>query len=746
MYITTGILCIGLNQRIHSQATGVDTVWFSLNNDFSKNGGEGCYYLANQHETKANLPEKKVKKQEWAIHGDINYDYTFRSLTNNPLQETNIHRHTVRLNFNVQGPVPFQGSLAISAGNSVYYPRLFNLSLNYNRQQWLNNLKNQYVKHLVNSLPGEKGLPFLADSMKGIENTIYQYQQIVQSPDYQFKVQKGKEIILNEALKMLNQRLNVRDSLELKKDIENYLTSGINKPATVKDIKPVQNEILNWVKQSLIQLKQDRNILDSMVAKRKAMANKYKGLQQSINDTVRMVNQAFNQMTNSSELAGQYMDSAQHKIAKVLNKFERINIGRSEVNYSRLSVFNWPITGINIATSSKHTFELAVGMANYRQRNFLLSEQNGRIPSQPTLAGRYLMIVKPQYTISYTAYWGSMLLNYQGVSQPKQIPVYGNGLQLNVYPIKNQKIEFEFVKSNVNELRSLPGTGIKTSGELFNFGIRENEAIRFQYTGAFPAIKARADGEYTKSGSNFLSLGLYPGEAKRETYRANFQKHFWDKKLDVKLGLRKNSFTYPYIQQLTANNILYQGLVTFRMAKLPVITVGYFPSSQLVAMPDSNLAEMNLQTIIASASYQLVKPKLTHLFLLTGSMLKTKVVDAAATAGVLNNFMSIQYFGMGKKWKVESMMLYNRLKLQSLVTYGLGGGLKQGKGWEEAVLIKYHVNNVGSSQVGYRILLRSKQFSFGQLMLEGERQMLPYYSASKFVPVISGHAVLVVKF
>ncbi len=748
-----GALCLFLNIDIQAQVSNGDTIWLSPENPFSKNGGEPCFYLYNgingTEFKKLPLPKKK----SWILHGDLVYDYTYRSLSNNIVQEEDIHRHMIRLNYRIEGAIPLQGTIAMSAGNSIYYPRLFSFSLNYNRQQWLNSIKDKRLQALETELPDVSGITNKADSIAFLNKGIQSYQQMMLSPDYHYKIQQGKETILNNALQKIEGRLSEQDSLKLLNRLLELLSSGnLKEKDSSFSRTPINGEILDLVRTALHLLKKDKYIIDSLQQQKSEIVKRYNSSKRMVSDSIRNVSAAINQaMKNSTQKGNGYikemLPDRNKKIARFLNTFEQIQIGRSEVNLSQLTVFNWPITGLNVTTAGKHTFEIAAGISNYRQRNFLFPQTNGTMKGQPTITGRYKLIANPLYELSYTVYMGSMMLNYQAVQNPKTIPVVGNGFQLNFLPFKNQKLEIEFVKSNVNEMRTLPGTNLKAKGEIFNFSIRDNEAFNIQYTGVFPGLKANIDGAYSKSGSSFLSLGIYPGEAVKESFRANLQKRFFENKINVRMGIRKNAFTYPYLQHLSANNILYQAMATVRLKNWPIVTLGYFPSTQLVAMPDSNIAEINFQTFISSASYQIIKPSFTHSFQLSGTFLQTKQLDTISATGIMNNFIGFNYNGnRGNKWHFEGMLMYNQLKGNTLVTYGVGSGIKLGKGWEQSFIIKYHNGSVVGNQWGYKVILRSMKFQFGQFSLEGERQMLPFYSQNKFVPVMMGHAVFMLKF
>jgi hypothetical protein len=749
------IIAIGLfaqsYQVLCAQSVSNDTVWFAYPSIYSKNGGEACFFTtdANPEIYVENVIDKK--KPVWKVQGEILYDYMYRSLTNNPLQEEDVYRHMVQVNYKIAGPVPLQGSLSYSTSNSVYYPDLFNATINYSRAALLKDLKDKYMTGFEQQLPVLTGLTAIADSMASLDNSIQQYQRSVQGADYQYHLQKGKEIIFNEALQMINNTLSKRDSMRFRNDLETVVLGGTPKVNRAYDSSGTEMKILNWVALALTKLKEERKELESLMDKRKSMASRFNSTQKIIKDTLQKMNKAFansKDITNrqAAALMDKYLDTGRNKLVRFLSKFDRISIGRSEVNYSMLTVNAWPITGINVATATRPKIEFAAGLSNYRQRNFLIGERGTRVPSLPSMAFRFHFLSTPAYSFSYTSYAGSILLHSQNVSNLRKLPVYGNGLQFNLHPLLNHRLEVEFVKSNLNEQRALPATGLKTSGGLFNFGIRENEGIRLKYAGHFTGTKLKAEGEYSRLGSNFLSLGIYPGEAVRESYKANVHKLFFKDKIDLKLGVRKNSFTYPYLQQLTANNVLYQGLITLKIPKLPIVTVGYFPATQLVAMPDSNLAEVNFQTLIATATYQLVKPSFTHLFLLSGSKLRSGLPHSgSAMAAVNNNFLLIQYHAMRTKWNAETQLVYNNMNNKTLLTYGAGGGIKHGKGWHESAMIKYHVNNTLGNELGYRITVRSRPFSFGHFVLEAERQMLPYYMGESFIPVVAGHAMLVVK-
>jgi len=67
---------------------------------------------------------------------------------------------------------------------------------------------------------------------------------------------------------------------------------------------------------------------------------------------------------------------------------------------------------------------------------------------------------------------------------------------------------------------------------------------------------------------------------------------FFKKKLDVTASVRKNDFTNPYIDQVFYTNTVFQSIqASLRIKKLPVLSLGYYPSSQLIKLGDEQYLE-----------------------------------------------------------------------------------------------------------------------------------------------------------
>jgi hypothetical protein len=77
------------------------------------------------------------------VHGNVLYNFSYRSFIDTPFSETNLMQHLVQtnLNFLVKGKYPLRMTLSNRSSNSPYFKNATDVNVEFNQYQLLNNIK-----------------------------------------------------------------------------------------------------------------------------------------------------------------------------------------------------------------------------------------------------------------------------------------------------------------------------------------------------------------------------------------------------------------------------------------------------------------------------------------------------------------------------------------------------------------------------------------------------------------------------
>jgi hypothetical protein len=79
---------------------------------------------------------------------------------------------------------------------------------------------------------------------------------------------------------------------------------------------------------------------------------------------------------------------------------------------------------------------------------------------------------------------------------------------------------------------------------------------------------------------------------------------FFKQRLMVSGAVKKNEFTTQYQQTDYHSNTIFKSIqATLRIRKWPVVTIGYFPSSQLTKLNDNSYMENTFYTLVGTVSH-----------------------------------------------------------------------------------------------------------------------------------------------
>lgn len=372
------------------------------------------------------------------------------------------------------------------------------------------------------------------------------------------------------------------------------------------------------------------------------------------------------------------MSSSMPKGWRALMAVKNVGIGRSWVDYSELTIKNISLTGAHAELNPGNLYVAAgAGQIDARYRDFVVANRK-RMPGQSLHFARLGWGKKEGNNIIFTYYSGKRaLVNFltdsaAAASTPRN-KVIGLSVESQLRLNENHGIILEIARSSFSPTVS-PGREPAPGKQIFNVNDRSNEAYAIRWRSYFPRTYTTVDAFYRKSGERFQSFNLQPVNSEQESYAVKLKQLFWKKQLQVEAGLRKNDFSNPWLNPGLQSKTVFKSLMaTVRVPKYPVLTAGYYPSSQLTLMDNQVLVENQYNTLTGVLSYA---------YRLKGTGMATNVSylrfynQPGDTSFIYYNATS---------WSVNHSFFLRNLQLQSGFSYAGQQGLKVTT-WEQSVM------------------------------------------------------------
>lgn len=464
-----------------------------------------------------------------------------------------------------------------------------------------------------------------------------------------------------------------------------------------------------------------------------------------VNDSVYAIKAKVASLKNGRHLddlikkAGINKDSIS-KMQRILMSVDRFNIGRSVLDYSELTVRNISITGIDVAVTPGPYIAVATGYLDYRYRDFIF--RNTAMPKQFAYMGRLGLTGNKERGIFLTGYSASRdILNVAGTTAAsRRFRTSGYSVQ-GIWSVGKQNVfTFELAKSNVPGYRPSLTNATKQDGHMLDFDMRSNEAYYLGYVGTIDYTKTRIKASYKRLGADFQSLSAYSYHSVQNGYSVTIDQPLLKKMLMLRAGIRKNEFTYPYLQSLSSNAVFKTAQLTFRKPKWPMLMAGYYPATQIVVMPDKEASEITYHTLSATSSYQYKIAGLNNSSMLLYSRFFNRSTDTSfvyfnATYLSYQHFIWLNPFTLQAGYSQTTQTLVGIKTLKATLTWNhrkgitLTGGLKYNRiageenGWGGNARMVLPVKQLGVFQLGY------------------DRSYLPAWQNKKLVAVDMGKLI-----
>jgi hypothetical protein len=682
---------------------------------------------------KKTVPAEPVKPQRipfLQVHGNIMYNVNYYSNIDTPYNEQDIYQHTVQtyLDVTVKGKYPMRVYLTNRFTNSKLFRNFSDLNFNYNNTQFTQKIKMQVREKFLASLPSPK----VPDSLKTeLDATIQKLRLLdgwIKNPGLLQKLVEAKEKAMRDSLRNLAKipdtslKLPVVDSVLARIGID---TSNI--------------EAL-YVKR--------RQQADSLRARVVTLQQKVKAAkgqsQESINKICREIEQAkspakLKQLMDENHIG----DTILPKGYKTLMSIRSFGVGRSVVNYSELSAKNISVNGIQAEYNPDAYYALATGRVDYRFRDFIVKG--------PKQAGQYLTVLrygrglKDGNNIIFTWFGGRRQLYNAGTvdSQQVQTPssaLMGFTLEGTYRLTKNIMLIAEVAKSSYPVYAKDSADKSSLPSQMLEMSNRHNEAYSLKADAFFPKTQTTVKGTFKRLGANFQSFSTFTDGSEQTAWSANVQQLFFKRQLTLNLGANTNDFSNPFIgSQYKSTTVFKSVQATLRKNRWPIVSVGYFPSSQITKLGDGLYQENLFYTLTGNVTHCYK----VHQVMMNSALVYTQFYNRSTDSGFV--YFNTRNLLLSQSAFIQQLILqanasgafnleYKLYTLEGKALYNINKYISIGGG------VKYNYQTeFNIKQLGYSAETSVQIPKVGQIQFSAEKGFIPGMN-KQLVPNNTGRA------
>ncbi|MBS1663440.1 MAG: hypothetical protein JST68_20525 [Bacteroidetes bacterium] len=627
-------------------------------------GMEAVYYrLGEVQRADAGRRSKKSGGEDHSlvkVHGNVTYDLNYWSRIDTPFAEQNVYQHTVQtyLDVTYKDNYPFRVFFTTRWSNSSLFKSFTDLNFLYNATDFNNRVKRQ-VKDLLQQRMLMDSLPSVERQLLGKRKSYDSLQNWLSEPS-----QLQRLVAEQERLFLLRRRQEILKQMGVGKDSGQKVDwsslpdlSSIGKNKFSKPSGKGGDSSKTYQLDSSFAQRYDsaRRTLDSLSADLAAFEKKYSLLKASHDKNMDSALKDVDHITTGDDLKEKMRqwnisDSSLPKGYSTLYSVRSFGIGRTLLNYSELSAKNVSINGMQVEYNPSYYAAFAIGTVDYRFRDYTV--QNA-VKGQYIGLARYGWGKKDGNSLIFTYYNGRrQLYNAYTTPQGTDIPNYnlmGFTLEARYKVGRTTTLIAEAAKSSspYYSLDSLHGHN--TLGTALKFGDHTNEAWSVKVNSFIPKTRTQVDASFSQYGANFQSFSLFTTGAKQTAWSFKVSQPFFNRRLQVVAGIRTNDFTNPLLSSAYKTTALFETFqATLRAKHLPVISVGYFPSSQVIKLGDGQFQENLFYTLTANLSQTYKVDKISLLSMLMYTQFYNKLRDTGFVYYNTKNLLFSQSAFLGR--------------------------------------------------------------------------------------------------
>jgi len=589
------------------------------------------------------------------VHGNVMYDYYYQSGVDTPYQQKDIYQHTVQtyLDLTIREQYPVRVAFTTARGNSTLFRNITGVNMQYTNRDFKNLLYDKLQDWDGYQVGELQRLQLEKDKLNVKYLEYYQLKDWLSSPAQLQRLVEAKERKLygrrdtlpGLGMDSLLGRTGMSSMPSLPAMTETPSVPDMSMPgmsskpgmslipgmSSIPKMKsnpssaetpsfpelPSLNTLLRYkgrIKDTATnQLPSDTSFendyaarqhqLDSLQERLRIMDSTYHVHEAQVANLKGDIIEKLMSSKNNQELSQHLRemnlpDTILPKGYKTLLAIRSIGLGRTLADYSELTAKGISITGVQAEFNPSYYLAVAAGTIDYRFRNYVV---NSGAPRQ------YLALVRAGYGMKegnhlfFTYYMGKkQLYNLNASTDSTSKPNYhiqGIALEGRWQIAKNTYMTGEIAKSSFPYYQ-------QTDHSMLSLRDHSNEAWSLGANSLITKTGTKLAGVYKVMGAGFQSFSLYTTGSKQIAWTVRIDQPFFKQQLLVTAAVRRNDYTSQYQQADYKSNTIFKSIqATLRIKHYPVLSVGYYPSSQLTKLSDGTYMESTFYTMVGTLSH-----------------------------------------------------------------------------------------------------------------------------------------------
>lgn len=690
------------------------------------------------HQRQKPLPVIEPQRKPFlVVHGNVMYDFYYQSNADTPYLEKELYQHTLQtsLEITVRDRYPLRVNFTTRKGNSSLFRDLTGANMQYTNRDFKNVLMQKAQHWDAGKIKQLEELDKLKLRIKEQLDEINRLKSWKSDPSQVQKMIEARERDLHARARdsMMALRAAMKDSLLVRtygKDSllrrASFGDSARHKYTEAKDLA----DSLNRKFKEEYAANSER--LDSMQKEFAKWQSLYREKQQLIGARKQQLMDALLHSRNNKELADNLEamnlpDSVLPKGFRTMLAVRSVGIGRTMVDYSELTAKNISITGVQAEYNPSYYVAFASGAVDYRFRDFVVNDNRVRQYLNMVRVGTGM---KEGNNIILSFYTGKkQVYNFNTTGNtPMDAPDYkimGVSLEGRWQLNKNNYIIGEAAKSSM-PFYARQGHDEGLGASMLNMSDHSNEAFAFTAVSLVPLTGTRFEGVFKRMGANFQSFSLYSTGSTQTGWMLKADQPLFKQQLTLSGSIRQNVYTSVFENASYRSNTIFKSIqATFRRKHWPVVSLGYFPSSQLMKLSDDKYMENLFYTLVGTASYFYQYRGISMNTIFSGTKFYNHQTDSGfvyfnSTNLLLNHTVFLGRFTLNGSVSSATNQDYALYGADGSVQYKMFSWLEFGGGLKYNYQTEYRIQ-----QTGYTANARVNIPKIGEVALMADQGFVP---------------------
>lgn len=570
------------------------------------------------------------KKLLLSVNGDASYDHFDRNALSDDLLLINSFSDivTLRLNAVYKETYPFAFSFRYNKADPFQMDNQYELNLGFDNRGF-----RQLMQERVNK--AIKG-----DFQKKYQQLYQQYEQVQQQYEKHKKILESPAYAQQEAEERLRGYRSVRGALRNPglRDIAGNLP-GLGDRVAIPEIDQLRNGAMDSVSGKLNTVRQ--NIHGRLVARKDSLMNELKEMEDSIarirkrlTEKLDSTGKAMTDMASTAKLKKMADESEGRdtKGDKMLDILMRTNIrlGKFLLNNSELTVTNIFLHGASIKYGDEKFVMLSGGVYDFAFRQmFNFRDQRRSLPRTTVFAVKFGK-TDGQNLSAATFYTGKKIK--RGSVNDELETVAGVALERKFYFSPNFSFDVEVAKSTT--LRNSPSDKDRgTLKDLFGTFSSKTIGVYSALNAYLPKTKTDIELGYRYWGQQFQSFNANQYFNPQNNFSGRLSQSLFKRRLSVSAGAKYTDFkSYGIASNMKTRTVFASFSSVLRIKRLPIISAGYYPGSQLYWFDQNRLYEYYYYIFNTSISHYFTPGRVPMQVVLTYTRFLNNYKDSVVQA------------------------------------------------------------------------------------------------------------------